>query len=212
MQLSTLSLEQMDQRFRATLINSLPGFKCLQLVGTMGENGHSNLGLFNSIFHLGASPALLGMVFRPGSQDHDTLDNITRSGIYTFNNVLEHFYTKAHQTSARYPSGRSEFVECGLEEFFIPDFDAPFVAESTIKIAMELREILPITLNGTTIVIGEVKHIMMSEKLIGEDGYVSHELAGTLTTSGLDSYFDVLPIARLSYAKPDQPIKVITKS
>ncbi len=212
MQISTANLEKMDERFRATFVNSLPGFKCLQLVGTMGQNGHSNLGLFNSIFHLGASPALLGMVFRPGSQDHDTLGNIIRSGVYSFNNVLEPFYTNAHQTSARYPSGRSEFVECGLEEFFIPDFDAPFVAESTIKIGMELKQIIPIELNGTTIIIGEVKHILLSEKFVGVDGYVSHELAGTLTTSGLDSYFDVLPIARLSYAKPDKPVSVINKS
>lgn len=199
----------MDQRYRATFINSLPGFKCLQLVGTLGENGHSNLGIFNSIFHLGASPALLGMVFRPGSQDHDTLGNIKRTGVYTFNNVLEPFYTKAHQTSARYASGCSEFVECGLEEFFIPHFNAPFVAESTIKIAMELKQLIPIELNGTTIVIGEVKYILLNEKLVGNDGYVSHEQAGTLTTSGLDSYFDVLPIARLAYAKPDQDVKVL---
>lgn len=209
MEISSQDLQQMEERFRATLINSLPGFKCLQLVGTMGSKGHSNLGIFNSIFHVGASPAYLGMVFRPGSHDHDTLVNIKRTGIYTFNNVLEPFYTKAHQTSARYDTGCSEFVECGLEEFFIPNFDAPFVADSTVKIAMQLKKIIPIELNSTTIVIGQVMHILLSGKLVGKDGYVSHETAGTLTTSGLDSYFDVLPIARLAYAKPDQPIKVI---
>lgn len=201
----------MDERFRATLINSLPGFKCLQLVGTLGNDGHSNLGIFNSIFHLGASPALLGMVFRPGSEDHDTLSNIKRTGSYTFNNVLEPFYIQAHQTSARYKSGQSEFVECGLTEFFIPDFDAPFVAESTIKIAMELREIISIELNGTSILIGQVKHILLGEELIENDGYVNHKQAGTLTTSGLDSYFEVLPISRLSYAKPDQATKILSK-
>ncbi|RZK55601.1 MAG: flavin reductase family protein [Pedobacter sp.] len=210
MEISALKLTEMDDRVRATFINSLPGFKCLQLVGTISEHGHSNLGIFNSIFHLGASPALLGMVFRPGSQDHDTLANIKRTGNYTFNNVLEPFYVQAHQTSARYKSEQSEFVECGLTEFFEPEFDAPFVAESTIKIAMELRQIIPVELNATTIVIGEVKHVLLSEKLLGQDGYISHEKAGTLTTSGLDSYFDVLPIARLSYAKPDGAIKVLS--
>ena len=87
MNISTASIQKMETRIRATLINSLPGYKCLQLVGTLGANGHSNLGIFNSIFHLGASPALLGMVFRPGSADHDTLQNIKTTGYYTFNNV-----------------------------------------------------------------------------------------------------------------------------
>ncbi|MEJ5995657.1 flavin reductase [Pedobacter sp. Du54] len=201
----------MEDRFRATLVNSLPGFKCLQLVGTMGSSGHSNLGLFNSIFHLGASPALLGMVFRPGSHDHDTLANIKRTGAYTFNNVLKPFFEQAHQTSARYTSGRSEFVECKLEEFFIPDFDAPFVAESTIKIAMELKELIPIKLNGTTIAIGEIQQIILSEKLVGNDGYIDHESAGTVTVAGLDSYFSTHPIARLAYAKPDEVTQLIER-
>ncbi len=97
MDISKSDLEQMDNRYRATLINSLPGFKCLQLVGTLSENGHSNLGVFNSIFHLGASPALLGMVFRPGSADHDTLTNIKKNGTYTLNNVLASFYEQDTQ-------------------------------------------------------------------------------------------------------------------
>src|SRR3990167_5861750 len=101
MNINTTSLNQMDKRFRATFINSLPGYKCLQLVGTLNENGHSNLGIFNSIFHLGAAPALLGMVLRPDSVEHDTLKNIKKSGFYTFNNVLSSFFEKAHQTSAR---------------------------------------------------------------------------------------------------------------
>ena len=201
MEITSNSIQQMEKRYRTTLINSLPGFKCLQLVGTLSENGHSNLGVFNSIFHLGASPALLGMIFRPQSEDHDTLKNIKRTGIYTFNNVKKSFYQKAHQTSARYASGCSEFVECGLTEYFIPDFEAPFVAESSIKIAMKLREIIPITANNTTMVIGEIAHILLNENLIESDGNVDHQKAQTITVSGLDSYFNVNPIGRLTYAK-----------
>jgi flavin reductase (DIM6/NTAB) family NADH-FMN oxidoreductase RutF len=203
MQLTSEQLEQLDSRYRATLINSLPGYKCLHLVGTLNENGHSNLGLFNSIFHLGASPAMLGMVFRPQSDNHDTLSNIKRSGCYTLNNVLPAFYQQAHHTSARFPSGTSEFVECGFTEFFISNFDAPFVAESSVKIALELKDIMPVTLNNTTIVIGEIKHILLAPSLIASDGYVDHEAAQTVTVVGLDSYFEAKPLGRLTYAKPD---------
>lgn len=209
MHISAIALAQMEERFRTTMINSLPGYKCLQLVSTISENGHSNLSIFNSIFHVGASPALLGMVFRPNSKDHDTLKNIKRTGNYTFNNVSENFYQKAHQTSARYPSGCSEFVECGLTEFFIPEFESPFVAESTIKIAMELKEIIPLQINSTTIVIGEVVHVILNENLIGTEGYVDHQKAQTITVSGLDSYFSTLPIQRLAYAKPNLPTSIL---
>lgn len=209
MHISAITLKEMEKGYRTTLINSLPGFKCLQLVGTISENGHSNVGVFNSIFHVGASPALLGMVFRPNSKDHDTLKNIERTGNYTFNNVNDDFYQKAHQTSARYPSGCSEFVECGLTEFFIPEFESPFVAESTIKIGLELKEILPLKINDTTILIGEVMHIVLNENLLSKDGYVDHELAKTVTVNGLDSYFNAQPISRLTYAKPNLPTSIL---
>ncbi|MEE1885451.1 flavin reductase family protein [Pedobacter flavus] len=209
MHISAITLKEMEKGYRTTLINSLPGFKCLQLVGTISENGHSNVGVFNSIFHVGASPALLGMVFRPNSKDHDTLKNIERTGNYTFNNVNEDFYQKAHQTSARYPSGCSEFVECGLTEFFIPEFESPFVAESTIKIGLDLKEILPLKINDTTILIGEVVHIVLNENLLRKDGYVDHELAKTVTVSGLDSYFNAQHISRLNYAKPNLPTSIL---
>ncbi len=210
MEISSNALQEMDSRYRATLINSLPGFKCLQLVGTINENGHSNLGIFNSIFHLGASPALLGMIFRPQSEDHDTLQNITRTGFYTFNNVTEGFYQNAHQTSARYASGCSEFVECGLTEFFSPNFEAPFVAEATIKIALQLKEIIPISANNTTMVIGQIVNIILNEDFVGADGNVDHQKAQTITVSGLDSYFNARPIARLNYAKANQQTSILS--
>lgn len=212
MQFSSSAIQDMEKRYRATFINALPGFKCLQLVGTISENGHSNLGLFNSIFHLGASPALLGMIFRPQSEDHDTLKNIIKTESYTFNTIAESFYQKAHQTSARYASGCSEFVECGLTEYFIPDFEAPFVAESAIKIALSLQEIIPINVNQTTMLIGKIEHVILNEDLIEPDGNVNHQKAGTITVAGLDSYYNANLIAQLNYAKPNTLTSLKTNS
>jgi flavin reductase (DIM6/NTAB) family NADH-FMN oxidoreductase RutF len=99
------------------------------MIGTANNNGVTNLALFNSIFHLGANPPLLGMIFRPDGDDHDTLQNIKETGQYTINNVLPEWFEKAHQTSARYPSGYSEFEPCGFKESYYDDFKVPFVAE-----------------------------------------------------------------------------------
>lgn len=204
MHISSQNIQAMEQRYRAAFINSLPGYKCLQMVGTLNENGTGNLGLFNSVFHLGANPALLGMIFRPQSDDHDTLNNIKNTGAYTFNNVLPEWFEQAHQTSARYGSGVSEFEECGFEPLFLADFKAPFVAQSTIKIGLELREIIDIKINGTTLVIGEITQIMLdNEDLVAADGYVDHIKAKTVTVTGLDAYFSTNALGRLTYAKPN---------
>lgn len=204
MHISSQNIQIMEQRYRATFINSLPGYKCLQMVGTINDAGQTNLGIFNSIFHLGAHPPLLGMIFRPESEDHNTLKNIKDTGIYTFNNILPEWFEQAHQTSARYATGVSEFEECGFKEMILPHFRAPFVAQSTIKIGLELRETVDIKINATTLVIGEITQIILdNEDLVAADGYVDHIKAKTVTVTGLDAYFNTNALGRLAYAKPN---------
>ena len=191
----------MEQRYRTTFMNSISGFKSLQMVATVNQNGVSNIGLFNSIFHVGANPGYIGMVFRPDGPEHETLNNILSSGVYTFNNVLETNFEAAHQTSARYLAGVSEFAACGFTEEYIANFAAPFVKESNIKIGLSLNEVLPIKINGTKILIGEVKHILIDEEFIATDGYIDLAKAGSATVAGLDAYHSANLLGRLPYAK-----------
>jgi flavin reductase (DIM6/NTAB) family NADH-FMN oxidoreductase RutF len=194
-------ISAMEKRFRTTFINSLPGYKCLQLLGTISETGITNLGLFNSVFHLGANPALLGMIFRPDGEDHDSLQNIIQTGQYTLNNVLPQWFKQAHQTSARFPSGHSEFEPCGFNESYIEDFKAPFVAQSSIQIGLEMKELIDISINNTKMLIGEIVSVSMDDAILESDGYVDHLKAGTVTVAGLDSYFTASHLGRLAYAK-----------
>jgi flavin reductase (DIM6/NTAB) family NADH-FMN oxidoreductase RutF len=191
----------MEKRYKTTFVNSLPGYKCLQMLGTINDSGITNLGLFNSVFHLGASPALLGMIFRPDGDEHDSLKNIMQTRQYTLNNVLSEWYPQAHQTSARFPSGQSEFEPCGFKEYFFDNFEAPFVAQSSIKIGLEMKEIIDISINNTKMLIGEIVHVLMDDDVVAIDGYVDHLKAGTVTVAGLDSYFETKHLGRLPYAK-----------
>lgn len=194
-------ISAMEKRYRTTFINSLPGYKSLHMLGTINKDGISNLGLFNSIFHVGANPPLLGMVFRPEGNDHDSLENIIQTKEYTLNNVLPDYFQQAHQTSARFPSGVSEFEPCGFKEFYLDPFKAPFVEQASIKIGLELREIIDVSLNNTKILIGEIVHVLMDDGIVTGDGYVDHIKAGTITVAGLDSYFTTEHLGRLAYAK-----------
>ncbi len=191
----------MEKRFRTTFINSLPGYKCLQLLGTVNKEGVTNLGLFNSVFHLGANPALLGMIFRPDGDDHDSLKNIIQTSQYTLNNVLPQWFKQAHQTSARFPSGHSEFEPCGFKESYLEGFKAPFVYQSSIQIGLEMRDLVDIPINNTKMLIGEIVHVSMDDSILESDGYVDHLKAGTVTVTGLDSYFTTSHLGRLAYAK-----------
>lgn len=196
--------EALASRYRANLINSIPGFKSVSLVGTVNGNGVENLAIFNSFFHIGANPPLLGMVFRPeGEVERHTLENIRRTGCYTINHLNKDIVVKAHHTGAKFPSVISEFKACVLTPWYSATHSAPYVKESTIRIGMKLQSEMPVAANNTLILIGAVTEIWLSEDFLSEDGFVDLALAGTLAGSNLDAYYEASRLVRLSYPKPD---------
>lgn len=205
MELNRQDIENLEQRYRAALINSITGFKSVSLIGTVNAQGDTNLAIFSSVVHLGAHPPLIGMVVRPDSAERHTLENILDTGYYTINHIRRDFYMKAHQTSARYPRNTSEFQACGLTELWEEGFMAPFVAESTVRIGLQFREKIDFHINGTIFIIGEILHLHFPIECWEKDGFVNLEKAGSITCSGLDSYHTTQKIGRLLYAKPNLP-------
>ena len=110
------------------------------------------------------------------------------------------WYKQAHQTSASYPLGVSEFETCDFDEYYVDGFKAPFVSQSTIRLGLTLKEIIQISINNTTIVIGEIVEILVNDGLVAGDGNVNHIEAKTMTVAGLDSYLLPNFIGRLAYA------------
>jgi flavin reductase (DIM6/NTAB) family NADH-FMN oxidoreductase RutF len=204
--ITSKALNAMEKQFRVHLINSLGGFKSVSLVGTADENGNSNLAIFSSFFHVGANPPLVGLIFRPSPPERDTLRNMIETGFYTINHINETIYEQAHQTSARYEKGISEFEITGLTTEYKNDFFAPFVAESKVQLGIEFKEKLEISINNTTLIIGEIVQIYVPENCMYDDGFIDLEKANTITCSGLDSYHKTIQLDRLSYAKPDKPL------
>ncbi len=196
----------MDKHNRTHLINSLGGFKSVALVGTCNEQGHTNLAIFSSIFHLGANPPLIGLIFRPTPPERNTYNNILETGFYTLNHIHEGIYKQAHQTSARYDKTLSEFDQTGLNPVYKNNFIAPYVNESHIQIGLVFREKTDIAINNTTLIIGEIVHIYIPEDGLLHDGFVDLEKANSLTCSGLDSYHKTIQLDRLSYAKPNEKV------
>jgi flavin reductase (DIM6/NTAB) family NADH-FMN oxidoreductase RutF len=208
----TSDLEKMEKQTAVHLINSLGGFKSVALVGTSDVQGNTNLSIFSSFFHIGANPPLIGMIFRPSPPERDTMRNILDTGFYTINHINEQIYQQAHQTSARYNKEISEFDAAGLSAEYKNNFPAPFVLESNVQLGIKFKEKTAISINNTTMIIGEIVQIFIPEDCLSEDGFLDLEKANTVTCSGLDSYHKTMQLDRLSYAKPDKEITSLLKS
>ena len=195
-----------ERFYRANFINSLTGFKPVSIIGTFNAQGVPNLGLFSSIVHIGSDPALIGYINRPIAAAPHTLANIKANGLYTVNHIHASFLARAHQTSAKYPDEVNEFTEVGLTEEYIDGIQVPFVKESPIKYVLSLKEILPITLNDTFLVIGQLEQVLMDASLQPTtDGFLHLDQAGSICSNGLDAYYNTTLIDRYDYAKPDKP-------
>ncbi len=202
----------MEKQFRVHFINSLGGFKSVSLIGTSDASGNTNLAIFSSVFHLGANPPLIALIFRPSPPERDTLKNILETGFYTINHINESIYRQAHQTSARYDNDVSEFDITGLNSEYKNNFLAPFVTESNIQLGIEFKEKIDIAINNTVMIIGEIVQVHLPNNCILEDGFIDLEKSNTITCSGLDSYHKTQKLDRLSYAKPDKEITSILQN
>lgn len=207
MNLQEPQIKSLEQRYRATLINSLAGVRPAVLVGTKSTTGRSNLAVFNSLIHIGADPALWGLLVRPASVRRDTLANILETEAYTINFMSSSVHRSVHQTSAKFSEETSEFQACGFEEEYLPDHTAPFVKDAIVKVAMQLVSSQEIVINGTILLIGSIQQIIADDSHINSDGFFNPEKADILTCAGLDAYTRVVMTGRWSYARPEQPLK-----
>lgn len=200
--ISASDYEQMEKLHRVQLATTLPGPKPICLVGTKSAAGVTNLAPFSSITHLGSIPLLIGMVTRPVTVERHTLSNILATQSWTLNHVTDAMLERAHQCSAKYPTGTSEFAATGLTEHFHTGIAAPFVAESPVRYALDLEDIVDIAANDTKLIIGRVTHIELPDDALLDDGSIDLCAAGTIASTALDTYFRISDPQRLPFARP----------
>ncbi len=204
-------VQSMPSRSRAHFINSVTGFKSSNLLGTISEDGKTNLAIFSSITHLGSNPPLLGFVLRPRTVIRNTYDNLKSSGVFTVNHVHADIITKAHQTSAKYPEGISEFGATGLTEEYVDGFNAPFVLESRIKMGCTYQNEYYLKENDCILIIAKIEHLLFEDSIQSEDGFLDLSKAGTVCATGLDGYALPTLLDRFSYAEPEKEIQSLAK-
>jgi flavin reductase (DIM6/NTAB) family NADH-FMN oxidoreductase RutF len=203
-------LMQLDGRYRANLINKIAGYKTANLIGTRSRSGQENLAVFNSVVHIGANPPYLGFILRPTTVERHTYENLKETGCYTINQITGRIHRQAHMTSAKFPRGVSEFETCGLKPCYLKGFSPPFVAESAIKIGLQLEEVCRIKSNDTRLVVGKVIHLILPDGALGEDGDLALESLDTVAIGGLDTYYRGVKLGRYGYARPGEDIRKLS--
>ena len=210
-QFNRAEIDSWERFYRANFINSLTGFKSVSLIGTVNAEGQPNLGVFSSIVHIGSQPPLIGYINRPVEAAPHTMANIQATGVYTINHIHTGILPQAHQSSAKYPADINDFDAVNLQAEFSEGIAAPFVKESRVRYALKLKQIIPIELNRTFLVIGEVTHVQIQPDILGDDGFLQLEQAGSLSSNGVDAYYKTELVDRFAYAKPDLPVKSILR-
>lgn len=203
MLLTNNQIQDLDRIKRLNIINSITGIKPANLIGTCDAKNQANLAIFSSVVHLGSNPAILGFITRPsGDVQRHTLENILETQYYTINHVPTSMVEQAHQTSAKYHRDLSEFEVCGFTEHNINNFPAPFVEQAPIQIGLKLADIVPIEINQTQMVIGQIQLLNLADELISSEGYINLEQAESAGISGLNSYYQFKFLQSFPYARP----------
>mgnify|MGYP001555729901 FL=1 len=196
------NIKDLERIFRLNLINSVSGIKPANLIGTKSKDGITNLAIFSSVMHLGSNPPLIGFILRPFQEvPRNTFQNILDSNYYTINHVHINTIEGAHKTSAKFDDDVSEFKECGFEEEFLNGFQAPFVKGSQIRMGIEFKQRIPIEMNDTSLIIGEIKILDVNDDVIADNGYLDLEKAETAGISGLNSYYSLKKENEFPYAR-----------
>ena len=193
-------IKELDSHFRANLINSSVGIKQASLIGTINNKQQANLALFSSAVHLGSNPPLIAIFSRPSTlTPKQTLNNIISQIHYTINHVNDTIIDRSHSCSFKFSDGESEFEKCQLKEKFLPGFNAPFVAESNVSLAMKYLRHFPIDENGVIMVIGKLDQIYVKNNFIQKNGEINFSASQSVGVAGNNTYYSMNKLKTLEY-------------
>ncbi len=205
MYLNKNDIKNLDRIYRLNVINSITGIKPANLIGTVSGEGIENLAIFSSVVHLGSNPPLIGMFSRPDKEvRRHTLENIKSNEVYTINHVKKDHAKQAHYTSAKFDDDESEFEKCGFTPEYLEGYAAPFVKESSCKIGLGLRDLIPIRTNNTLLIVGEILHLIVPDEIVDEKGQFDLTKMEGTGVSGLNVYYGFEKINQFPYARKEE--------
>ncbi len=194
----------LNKIYRINLINSCSGFKSANLLGTISEEGITNVAVFSSVTHLGSSPPTLGFILRPTTVPRNTHKNLKDLGHFTINHIWEAIIEDAHHTSAKYADEISEFDMTNLEPEFKGAHKAPFVKDVPVQMSMKFIEEIYVPSNDVMLIVAQIEELYVKDELLENDGLINLSKGNVATINGLDTYAIPKFKKQLSYQKPKE--------
>ena len=133
-------------------------------VSTRDAAGESNLAPHSYFTVLSHQPSMLGFV---SVGRKDTLRNVEATGEYVINVAGEDLIAALNTTAANAPPGESEFPWAGVTPEPAARVSAPRVAEAPVAFELRLVEVKPT--GDSFLIIGEVIHVRIAERVLRND-------------------------------------------
>lgn len=184
-----------DENFRLNFLSSLIGHYNTSLIAYY-NNEKAHLSLTNNLLLINADTGLIGIM-----TNTETAEKAELAQYFSINYIHRSFLRQAHYTSLSFPEGVSAFEKCNLTIESIPDFSAPFVEESKIKVGILFKEL--VTLDEKQLLIGEIICIEVDDRLLREDGHINFAYVNTVSSIGNNQYGLTTKPITLSEAKLD---------
>jgi flavin reductase (DIM6/NTAB) family NADH-FMN oxidoreductase RutF len=135
-------------------------------VSSWGADGGANLAPFSFFNAISGSPMMVAVsIGERRGEPKDTLLNLRRRGAFCVNVVTEPQLEAMNRTSAEVGPEVDEFELAGLARAVSARVDAPYVAECPAVFECEVRQEVDLSPSMSTLVIGEVVGVRLSEAL-----------------------------------------------
>ncbi|CAH1264668.1 Hypp3045 [Branchiostoma lanceolatum] len=161
----------------------------IAFISTCSTGGCNNLAPVAFFMPVTSDPASLAfsMTWRRDGSEKDTLVNIRSTGHFVVNHTTLPIIAKVFVASQEFGPDVDEFEEAGLTPVPSVCGPAPHVLESPVSLECRLLHTLPVggkRHGGTTVVIGQVVHMHVSESCIDGNGIRGETLQSVSRVEG----------------------------
>ncbi|WP_254763573.1 flavin reductase family protein [Natrinema marinum] len=136
-------------------------------VSTTSDDGVDNLAPYSFFTVASVAPPVLLFAPVDGADGlKDTPRNARDTGEFVVNLVTEELAEAMNETSATLPAGESEFDHADLERAESAAVEPPRVAGAKVAFECDLHDLIDV--GGSTLVLGEVRHVHLDESVTSD--------------------------------------------
>ncbi|MFA5552687.1 MAG: flavin reductase family protein [Trueperaceae bacterium] len=200
---TSFAIADLHGRHAYRLLTSLVVPRPIAWISTLAADGTPNLAPF-SFFNIVSGRPLMVMFSsgrRAPGEPKDSLANAVATGEFVVNLADEALAEQVNLTSATVGPNVNEFEAFGVRPAPSIDVKPPRVASAKAALEARVAQVIPIEGSTSTMVLGHVLRVHVSEDLLGPDGLADATRLAPIARLGRDEYATLGRV--FSLARPD---------